>query len=126
MRQIEARGTLDTVHRAHQDCGQVFRYAVATGRAQRDPTGDLRGALPTATGGHFAAITDPASVGELLWATDGFKGTFIVHSALQLATMRFVRPGKLRQARGQEFDMDKAAWKFLVTKTKTEHFVPLA
>jgi hypothetical protein len=77
MRRIEGRGTLDTAHRAHQDCGQVFRYAVATGRAERDPTGDLRGALPTATGGHFAAITDPTSVGELLRAIDGFKGTFI-------------------------------------------------
>jgi integrase len=126
MRRIEGRGTLDTAHRAHQDCGQIFRYAVATGRAERDPTGDLRGALPTATGGHFAAITDPASVGELLRAIDGFKGTFIVQCALKLAPMLFVRPGELRQARWQEFDLDKAEWKYLVTKTKTEHLVPLA
>lgn len=126
MRRIEGRGTLDTAHRAHQDCGQVFRYAVATGRAERDPTGDLRGALPTAAGGHFAAITDPASVGELLRAIDGFKGTFIVQCALKLAPMLFVRPGELRQARWQEFDLDKAEWKYLATKTKTEHFVPLA
>lgn len=126
MRRIEGRGTLDTAHRAHQDCGQVFRYAVATGRAERDPTGDLRGALPTATGGHFASITDPASVGELLRAIDGFKGTFIVQCALKLAPMLFVRPGELRQARWQEFDLDKAEWKYLVTKTKTEHLVPLA
>lgn len=126
MRRIEGRGTLDTAHRAHQDCGQVFRYAVATGRAERDPTGDLRGALPTATSGHFASITDPASVGELLRAIDGFKGTFIVQCALKLAPMLFVRPGELRQARWQEFDLDKAEWKYLVTKTKTEHLVPLA
>lgn len=126
MRRIEGRGTLDTAHRAHQDCGQVFRYAVATGRAERDPTGDLRGALPTASGGHFASITEPASVGELLRAIDGFKGTFIVQCALKLAPMLFVRPGELRQARWQEFDLDKAEWKYLVTKTKTEHLVPLA
>ncbi len=126
MRRIEARGTLDTAHRVHQDCGQVFRYAVATGRAERDPTGDLRGALPTATGGHFASITDPAAVGELLRAIDGFKGTFIVQCALRLAPMLFVRPGELRRARWQEFDLDAAEWKYLVSKTKTEHLVPLA
>jgi integrase len=126
MRRIEGRGTLDTAHRVHQDCGQVFRYAIATGRAERDPTPDLRGALPTASGGHFASITEPASVGELLRAIDGFKGTFIVQCALKLAPMLFVRPGELRQARWQEFDLDKAEWKYLVTKTKTEHLVPLA
>ncbi len=126
MKRIEGRGTLDTAHRVHQDCGQIFRYAVATGRAERDPTGDLRGALPTASGGHFASITEPASVGELLRAIDGFKGTFIVQSALRLAPMLFVRPGELRQARWQEFNLAKAEWKYLVTKTKTEHLVPLA
>jgi integrase len=126
LKRIEGRGTLDTAHRVHQDCGQVFRYAVATGRAERDPTGDLRGALPTATGGHFAAITEPDQVGELLRAIDGFKGTFIVQCALKLAPMLFVRPGELRQARWQDFDLDKAEWKYLVTKTKTEHLVPLA
>lgn len=126
LKRIQDRGTLDTAHRVHQDCGQVFRYAVATGRAERDPTGDLRGALPTATGGHFAALTDPASVAELLRAIDGFKGTFIVQCALKLAPMLFVRPGELRQARWRDFDLDKAEWKFLVTKTKTDHIVPLA
>jgi integrase len=125
MKRIEGRGTLDTAHRVHQDCGQVFRYAVSTGRADRDPTGDLRGALPTAAGGHFASITDPDSVGELLRAVDGFKGTLIVQCALKLAPMLFVRPGELRQARWNNFDLDKAEWKYLVTKTKTEHLVPL-
>ena len=126
LRRIEGRGTLDTAHRAHQNCGQVFRYAVATGRAERDPTGDLRGALPAAIPGHFAAITEPTDVGELLRAIDGFKGTFIVQCALKLAPMLFVRPGELRQARWQKFDLDKAEWKYLATKTKTEHLVPLA
>lgn len=126
LKRIEGRGTLDTAHRVHQDCGQVFRYAVATGRAERDPTGDLRGALPPAAGSHFAAITDPKSVGELLRAVDGFKGTLIVQCALKLAPMLFVRPGELRQARWTDFDLDKAQWKYLVTKTKTEHLVPLS
>lgn len=126
VRRIEGRGTLDTAHRVLQDFGQVFRYAVATGRAERDPTGDLRGALPTASSGHFASITEPASVGELLRAIDGFKGTFVVQCALRLAPMLFVRPGELRQARWKEFDLAKAEWKYLVTKTKTEHLVPLA
>ncbi|SCX87530.1 integrase arm-type DNA-binding domain-containing protein [Nitrosospira sp. Nsp13] len=126
LRRIEGRGTLDTAHRAHQNCSQVFRYAVATGRALRDPTPDLRGALPAANGGHFAAITEPQEVGALLRAIDGFKGTFIVLCALKLAPMLFVRPGELRQARWQEFDLDRAEWKYWVTKTKTDHLVPLA
>lgn len=126
LRRIEGRGTLDTAHRAHQNCSQVFRYAVATGRAVHDPTPDLRGALPAAIGGHFAAITEPTEVGALLRAIDGFKGTFIVQCALKLAPMLFVRPGELRQACWQEFDLDKAEWKYLVSKTKTDHLVPLA
>lgn len=126
LRRIEGRGTLDTAHRAHQNCSQVFRYAVATGRAVRDPTPDLRGALPAAVGGHFVAITEPTEVGALLRAIDGFKGTFIVQCALKLAPMFFVRPGELRQARWQEFDLDKAEWKYFVTKTKSDHLVPLA
>lgn len=126
LRRIEGRGTLDTAHRAHQNCSQVFRYAVATGRAVRDPTPDLRGALPAAKGGHFAAITEPNEVGALLRAIDGFKGTFIVQCALKLAPMLFVRPGELRQARWREFNLEKAEWKYQVTKTKTDHLVPLA
>jgi integrase len=126
LRRIEGRGTIDTAHRVGQACGQVFRYAVATGRAQRDPTGDLRGALPTVKQEHFAAITEPAQVGELLRAIEGFKGTFVVQCALKLAPMLFVRPGELRQARWQQFDLEKGEWKYLATKTNTEHLVPLA
>jgi integrase len=126
LRRIEARGALDTAHRAHQNCGQVFRYAVATARAERDPTGDLRGALPPAKHGHFAAITEPLAVGELLRAIDGFRGTFVVQCALQLAPLFFVRPGELRKAKWSDFDFDKAEWHFTATKTNTEHIVPLA
>lgn len=126
LRRIEARGALDTAHRAQQNCGQVFRYAVATGRAQRDPTGDLRGALPPAKHEHFAAITEPAAVGELLRAVDGFRGTFIVQCALRLAPLFFVRPGELRKARWADFDLDKTEWRYVASKTKTDHLVPLA
>ena len=126
LRRVEARGALDTAHRVHQNCGQIFRYAVATGRAERDPSADLRCALPPAKGGNFASITEPAKVAELLRAMDAFKGTFVVRCALRLAPMLFVRPGELRRAEWAGFDLDKAEWRYFVTKTKTEHSVPLA
>lgn len=126
LRRVEERGALDTAHRVHQNCGQILRYAVATGRAQRDPSADLRGALPPAKHTHFASITDPSQVGELLRAIDGFRGTFVVQSALHLAPLFFVRPGELRKALWADFDLKKAEWCYLVTKTKTEHLVPLS
>ena len=125
LRRIEGRGALDTAHRAHQNCGQVFRYAIATGRASRDPSVDLRGALPPAKHEHFASITEPAKVGELLRAIDAFQGTFVVQCALRLAPMLFVRPGELRKATWDGFNLDGAEWHYLVTKTKTDHVVPL-
>ncbi|MFT0170957.1 tyrosine-type recombinase/integrase [Paraburkholderia mimosarum] len=125
LRRIEDRGALDTALRAKQNCGQIFRYAVATGRAERDPSGDLRGALAPVTHQNFAALTDPKDVAELLRAIEAFRGTFIVKCALQLAPMLFVRPGELRTAEWTAFDLDKAEWRYLVTKTRTEHLVPL-
>lgn len=126
LRRIEERGTLDTAHRAREDCSRVFRYAIATGRAERDPVPDLRGALPPARGGNFASITDPARVAELLRAIDGFAGTFVVQSALRLAPLLFVRPGELRHAEWADIDFNKAEWRFVASKTKTAHLVPLA
>jgi integrase len=131
LERISDRGAKDTAKRAQQDCGGVFRYAIQTGRASYNPIPDLRGALPTAIGGNFAAITDPIQVGELLRAIDGFKGTFIVQCALRLAPMLFVRPGELRNAQWKDFDLDHSEWKFLVSKVKkTEgpkiHLVPLS
>lgn len=131
LKRISDRGAKDTAKRAQQDCGGVFRYAIQTGRASYNPIPDLRGALPAAIGGNFAAITDPVKVGELLRAIDGFNGTFIVKCALRLSPFLFVRPGELRQAKWADFDLDKAEWKFLVSKVKkTEepriHLVPLA
>jgi len=124
-RRIESRGALDTAHRAINKCGQVFRYAVATGRALRDPTGDLRGALPPVQGTHFPAITDPQRVGEMLRMLDGHKGTAVVRAALKLAPLLMVRPGELRRARWADIDLDGAEWRYHVTKTDQPHIVPL-
>ena len=99
IRRIEARGVLETAHRAMANCGQVLRYAVATGRAGRDLSVDLRGALPPVKTTHFAAVTDPGEVGKLLRTLDGYEGTVIVRCALRLAPLVFVRPGELRQAK---------------------------
>jgi integrase len=126
LNRIHDRGALDTAHRAQQNCGQVFRYAVQTGRAVSDPSRDLKDALPAASHVNYASITEPKAVAELLRAIDGFRGTFVVQCALRLAPLFFVRPGELRQAKWSEFDLDKAEWRYLVTKTKTEHLVPLA
>jgi integrase len=126
LRRIENRGAMDTVHRAHQNCGQVFRYGVATGRCERDPSGDLRGALAPAKHKNFASIIEPTAVGELLRAIDGFRGTFVVQAALKLAPLFFARPGELRKAEWAQFDLEKGEWRYFVTKTKSEHLVPLA
>lgn len=126
LRRIEGRGALETAHRALQNCGQVFRYAIATGRAERDPSGDLRGALPPVKGQHFAAVTDPKRLAEILRMLDGYEGTFAVKCALRLAPLVFVRPGELRNARWADIDLDAAEWRYTVSKTNTPHIVPLA
>jgi integrase len=128
LRHIEKRGSLDTAHRALQDCGRVFRYAVATGRGERDTAADLRGALPPAKGSNFAAITDPKEVGALLRAIDGYEGGIVVSSALRLAPLVFVRPGELRQAEWSEFDLDGEEWRIRADRMKMRqvHIVPLA
>jgi len=126
VQRIEGRGALETAHRALGSIGQVFRYAVSTGRAPRDPTRDLRGALPPVKGEHFAAVTDPQRVGDLLRAIDAYKGSLAVECALRLAPLVFVRPGELRHARWADIDLGAAQWCFTVSKTKTEHVVPLS
>lgn len=126
IRRIDQRGARYTAHRAKQRISQVMRYAIATGRAQRDPCPDLKGAIPPAQGENHPSLTDPASVGEMLRAFDGFKGTFSVSCALQIAPRVFVRPGELRKAEWAAIDLDKAEWRYFINKTKTEHLVPLA
>ena len=126
LRRIESRGVIDTAHRARENISQVMRYAIATGRAERDPCPDLRGALPPIRQGHMAAITSPAEAGGILRAMDAFKGTHTVRAALLLAPMLFVRPGELRAMKWADIDLEKGEWGYLVTKTKTDHLVPLA
>ncbi len=126
VRRIESRGALETAHRAVQNCGQVFRYAVATGRSTSDPTGAIRGALPPAKGDHFAATTDPKQFAKILRAIDGYEGTPAVSCALRLAPLIFVRPGELRHAEWADIDLDGAEWRYTVNKTKTAHIVPLS
>ena len=126
LRRIETRGAIESAHRALTSCSQVFRYAVAMGRADRDPTRDLRGALPPVKVTHFAAITEPQRVGLLLRALDNYQGTPVVRGALRLAPMVFVRPGELRAAQWGNIDLATEEWRFTVSKTQTEHIVPLA
>lgn len=128
VRRIESRGALETAHRALANCGQVFRYAIATGRAQRDTAADLRGSLPPVKEKHHASITDPKAVGELLRDIDGYQGAFITRCALRLAPLVFLRPGELRKAEWAEIDLDKAEWRIPATRMKMNavHIVPLA
>lgn len=128
LRRIESRGANETAHRVHQICGQVFRYAVATARAGRDPSADLRGALQPVTGSHHAAITDPAGIGALLRDLDGYSGSFVTKCALRLAPLLFVRPGELRKAEWSEFDIEKKEWRIPAEKMKSRetHIVPLS
>ncbi len=110
VRRVEERGALDVAHRVLTTAGQVWRYAVATGRAQRDVSADIRGALKPHHGKHFAAITDPLALGKLIRVIRGYQGGPIVRAALQLAPLLFQRPGELRAAAWAEFDLDASMW----------------
>jgi integrase len=125
VRRIENRGALETAHRARTNCGQVLRYAVATGRCEGDPSRDLRGALPPAKGNHFAATTEPSKLAGILRAMDGYQGHPTVRCALRLAPLLFVRPGELRMAEWKDINLDAAEWRYTVTKTDVPHIVPL-
>lgn len=128
LRRVEARGALDTAHRLLQNCGQVWRYAVATGRAERDITSDLKGALPPAKETHLGAITEPSGVGALLRNIDTYKGSEVVRLALRLSPFVFVRPGELRQAVWTEFNFEEHLWTIPSgrMKAKRPHVVPLS
>jgi integrase len=128
LRKIEARGTYQTAHRTKQRVGQILRYAIATGRAERDVSVDLRGALAPIVTKNHAAITEPARIGELMWAIAGFVGEPITRAALKLLPLVFVRPGELRHAEWKEVDFANAEWRIPGPKMKmrTAHVVPLA
>jgi integrase len=128
LRRIESRGAVETAHRVLQNCGQIFRYAVATGRANRDPCSDLRGALPPVKQRHHPSITDPKEIGKLLRVIRSYQGSFITKCALMLAPLVFVRPGELRKAEWTEFNLDQAEWRIPAEKMKMRevHIVPLS
>ncbi|MDT7816276.1 MAG: hypothetical protein QOJ42_6192 [Acidobacteriaceae bacterium] len=128
LRKIEKRGCYETAGRVRSTAGAVFRYAIATGRAERDPSADLRGALITPTVTHRATIVEPEQIGALLRALDGFEGQPTTRIALQLAPLLFARPGELRTAEWTEFNVPEAVWRIPARKMKMrrEHRVPLA
>lgn len=127
VRKVEARGAIDTAHRLKQLCGQVFRYAVVTGLAERDVTIDLREALVTKTTKHHAAITEPKQVGDLMRSIFAYTGHPCTVAALKLTPLVFVRPGELRTMEWAELDLDAAEWRIPggKMKMKVEHVVPL-
>lgn len=128
LRHMESRGALDSVQRVKQICGQVFRYAVASGSAERDVTQDLKGALAKPVAGHFSAITEPKQAGELMRSIFAYQGHAYTVAALKLSPLVFVRPGELRTAEWTEFDLEAAEWRIpgIKMKMKVDHLVPLS
>ena len=128
LRKVEARGRYETARRLRSTCGMVFRYAIATGRAERDPSVDLRGALTAPKVIHRAAIVDPAGIGALLRAIEDYDGLPLTKAALKLAPLVFVRPGELRKAEWAEFDLEHAEWRIPAARMKMRrpHRVPLS
>jgi integrase len=126
-RRMEERGAIESAHRVLQTCGQVMRYAIATGRADRNPVADLKGAIASPVERHHAAITDPAMLGGLLRAIEGYSGDPTTRAALKLSALLFVRPGELRHAEWAEIDLDAAEWNIPAGKMKMRqpHLVPL-
>ncbi len=128
LRKMKARGALDSVQRVKQLCGQVFRYAVASGSAERDITQDLKGALAKPSPGNFAAITDPIKAGELMRSIFDYKGHAYTVAALKLSPLVFVRPGELRTAEWVEINFETAEWRIpgKKMKMKVDHIIPLS
>lgn len=126
LRKLEQRGIIETAHRARAHAGRVFRYAIATGRAEANPADSLAGALEQPQTKHFSSITDPEQIGDLLRALWAYQGAAVTQAALKLAPMLFVRPGELRQAKWADIDLRAAEWRYTTSKTKTPHIVPLS
>ncbi len=127
LRRIESRGAIETAHRAKQVAGQVFRYGVASGLIESDPTRDLSGALAPKKTRHHPAITDPMEVGKLLRDIDRYRGTYIVRALLAITPLVFQRPGEIRRMEWKEIDFDKGLWEIPASKMKMKepHIVPL-
>ncbi len=127
LQKVEARGAIESAHKIKQLCGQVFRFAIAAGLAERDVTVDLRDALCAIPEAHYASITDPKEVGILLRAIDNYSGHPYCAAALKLAALVFQRPGELRSMAWKEIDFDSAEWRIPAVKMKMriDHIVPL-
>lgn len=128
LHKMEQRGIVDSAHRALQICGEIFRYAIATERAQADLSLVLKGALAPVKEKHHASITDPKGVADLLRTTEGYEGAFLTRQALRLAPLVFVRPGELRNAEWSEIDLESGEWRIAAHKMKMKavHIVPLS
>ena len=128
LRRVESRGVLEGAHRVRGICNMIFRYAISTGRAERNPAQDLIGSLPPAKEKHLAAITEPKEVRELLLVIEGYVGSYVVKLALQLSPLVFVRPGELRHMEWREVDFENALWSIPAEKMKMRepHLVPLS
>ena len=126
LRKVEARGAVETAHRTRAAAGLVFRYAIATGRAENNPALSLVGALSPAKTTHFSSVTEPEDVAKLLKAIYGYQGFPVVSAALKLSALLIVRPGELRAARWSDIDLQAAEWRYTTSKTHTAHIVPLA
>lgn len=128
LKRIEAKGKYETARRCRSFAGRVFRYAVATGRGESDPSSILRGALVVPKVKHHAAILDPKQMGELLRAMDAYTGQAITRLAMQVSPHVMARPGELRMAEWSEFDRENAVWKIPAERMKMRrpHEVPLS
>lgn len=125
LRRIEERGAIETAHRVLGNIGEVYRFAISSGKAERNIAVDIKGALQPVVKKHLPAITEPKRVGAFLKMIDGYSGTLPVQCALRLAPLVFVRPGELRKARWEEIDFESKEWRYEVTKTRSPHIVPL-
>jgi integrase len=128
VQKMEARGAIDSAHSVKRLCGQVLRFAVASGLAERDVTTDLKGALSVANQTHHAAITEPKQAGELMRSIFAYSGHPYAIAALKLSPLVFVRPGELRSAEWTEINLDAAEWRIpgIKMKMKVDHLVPLS
>ena len=134
LRRVEARGARELPHSLLEACGQVFRYGISTGRCERNPASDLRGALKPVLTKHMSAILEPEQAGDLMRSIAGYKGQPTTRVALMLSAYLFQRPGNIRQMEWTELDLDAAVWRIpseKMKRTKREkvngrpHVVPL-
>lgn len=126
LRQAESRGAIETAAKMRAVCGQIFRYAIATGRAERDIAADLVGTVSRPRNKHYAALTEPEAVGGLLRAIDAYQGGLVVSVALRLHPLLFCRPGELRGMKWGEVNLERGEWRYTVSKTNLDHLVPLS